>query len=49
MNNGIASSLPCWLVILAEEVKPLIRHRHPALIRIDSAEGEVLCGSLTIG
>lgn len=40
---------PGWFVVLAEEIKALIWDRHPALIWVDRAEGEVLCSSLTFG
>lgn len=40
---------PGWFVVLAEEVKAIIRDRYPALVWVNSAEWEVFCSSLTFG
>lgn len=36
-------------MVLAQVVKALIRNWHPALIRVNGAEGEVICSSLAFG
>lgn len=48
--TGMSSlHLPGWLVVMAEEVKAIIRDRYPALVWVNSAEWEVFCSSLAFG
>lgn len=40
---------PGWFVVLAEEIKTIIRNRYSTLVWVDGAEWEVLCRCLTFG